>query len=143
MRHGVTRNDKDMTTTNILDSKSIQATYVVAAILCVDKLTGRSAIVTGGASGIGRACAIRLAREGAGTVIGDIRDEQAAETVDLVRAAGGLALLGELRPVLSRRLRPKPCASHHRNHRRDAPYGDTLLQRPVRAHLPGPDPVAK
>ena len=58
----------------------------------MDKLTGRCAIVTGGASGIGRACAIRLAREGAGIVIGDIRDEQAEETADLVRAAGGKAI---------------------------------------------------
>jgi NAD(P)-dependent dehydrogenase (short-subunit alcohol dehydrogenase family) len=56
------------------------------------KLNGRSAIVTGGASGIGRACAIRLAREGARITIGDIRDEGAAETAEFVRAAGGEAV---------------------------------------------------
>ena len=55
-------------------------------------LEGRGAIVTGGASGIGRACAIRLAREGARVVIGDVRDEGAAETVDLVSAEGGKAI---------------------------------------------------
>lgn len=58
----------------------------------MNRLTGRGAIVTGGASGIGRACAIRLAREGARVVIGDVRDEGAAETVDLVRAEGGEAI---------------------------------------------------
>jgi NAD(P)-dependent dehydrogenase (short-subunit alcohol dehydrogenase family) len=56
------------------------------------KLEGRSAVVTGGASGIGRACAVRLAREGARVAIADIRDAEAAETVELVRAAGGEAL---------------------------------------------------
>ena len=76
----------------MLDSESVRATDVVGEMLRMDKLTGRSAIVTGGASGIGRACAIRLAREGAGIVIGDIRDERAAETAGLVRAAGGTAI---------------------------------------------------
>jgi 3-oxoacyl-[acyl-carrier protein] reductase len=56
------------------------------------KLNGRSAIVTGGAYGIGRACAIRLAREGARITIGDVRDDGAAETVELVRAGGGEAV---------------------------------------------------
>ena len=58
----------------------------------MDRLKDRSAIVTGGASGIGRACAIRLAREGARITVGDVRDEQAAETVELVRAGGGEAI---------------------------------------------------
>jgi NAD(P)-dependent dehydrogenase (short-subunit alcohol dehydrogenase family) len=56
------------------------------------KLEGLSAIVTGGASGIGRACAIRLARDGARVTIGDIRDGGAAETVELVRSEGGEAI---------------------------------------------------
>ncbi len=56
------------------------------------KLRGRSAIVTGGASGIGRACAIRLAREGASITVGDVRDEGAVETVELIRSAGGEAI---------------------------------------------------
>ena len=56
------------------------------------KLQGRSAVVTGGGSGIGRACAIRLAQEGARVTIGDVRDEAAAETVALIQAAGGEAI---------------------------------------------------
>jgi 3-hydroxybutyrate dehydrogenase len=43
-------------------------------------LNGRTAVVTGGASGIGRACAFRLAREGATVVVLDL-DETAAGQV--------------------------------------------------------------
>ncbi len=43
-------------------------------------LTGRTAVVTGGASGIGRACAIRLAEAGAAVVVLD-REEAAAKEV--------------------------------------------------------------
>src|SRR5690242_12629920 len=43
-------------------------------------LTGRTAVVTGGASGIGRACALRLADLGAHVVIIDISGEGAKET---------------------------------------------------------------
>ena len=43
-------------------------------------LTGRTALVTGGASGIGRACAVRLAEAGAKVVVTDV-DADAAEAV--------------------------------------------------------------
>jgi NAD(P)-dependent dehydrogenase (short-subunit alcohol dehydrogenase family) len=48
--------------------------------------------VTGGASGIGRGCAERLAEEGARVVITDLQDHKGAEVVAGVEAAGGEAL---------------------------------------------------
>lgn len=59
-------------------------------------LRNRIAIVTGGGSGIGRAGAEIMAREGATVVIGDRNAEGAAETVDRIRATGGEA---ESRPT--------------------------------------------
>lgn len=54
------------------------------------RLAGRVAVITGTGSGQGRAAALLFAREGA-IVIGADRDtEGAAETVDLVRAGGGV-----------------------------------------------------
>jgi NAD(P)-dependent dehydrogenase (short-subunit alcohol dehydrogenase family) len=53
---------------------------------------GRVAVVTGGASGIGAACARRLARDGHRIAIADIA--AADETETLIRAAGGECLTG-------------------------------------------------
>lgn len=54
-------------------------------------LTGRSTIVTGAASGIGRAIAMRLASEGASVGIWDINDAAAKRTADEIRTSGGTA----------------------------------------------------
>jgi len=56
-----------------------------------DRVKGRIALVTGGASGIGRGCSERLAEEGAHVVITDIQDEMGADVVSGIRAAGGSA----------------------------------------------------
>jgi NAD(P)-dependent dehydrogenase (short-subunit alcohol dehydrogenase family) len=53
--------------------------------------TGKVALVTGGATGIGRATSLAYARQGATVVIGDV-DDRAAETVGLIEAAGGTGL---------------------------------------------------
>ncbi len=56
------------------------------------RLSGKVAIVTGGGNGIGRACAVRFAEEGADVLIADIQDEPGAETVGLVKDLGREAL---------------------------------------------------
>jgi len=55
-------------------------------------LKGKTAIVTGAGSGIGRAIALRLAAEGVTVGVFDIRAEAATETVDAIEAAGGKAV---------------------------------------------------
>lgn len=55
------------------------------------RLQGKSAIITGAASGIGRASAILFAAEGARLVIAD-KAEAVHETAALIAAAGGTAL---------------------------------------------------
>lgn len=55
-------------------------------------LNNRIALVTGGASGIGRATCRLLAREGAKVVVADVQRDKASETVQLVQAAGGEAM---------------------------------------------------
>ena len=55
-------------------------------------LDGTAAIVTGGGSGIGRACALLLARVGASVSVVDLDDDRARRTVDDIEAAGGRAL---------------------------------------------------
>jgi 2-hydroxycyclohexanecarboxyl-CoA dehydrogenase len=55
-------------------------------------LKGKSAIVTGAGSGIGRAIATRLAAEGVTVGVFDINEAGAAETVKGIEAAGGRAI---------------------------------------------------
>jgi NAD(P)-dependent dehydrogenase (short-subunit alcohol dehydrogenase family) len=55
-------------------------------------LDGKSALITGGGGGIGRATALAFAREGARVAVADVAEEAARETVALVNAAGGQAI---------------------------------------------------
>jgi NAD(P)-dependent dehydrogenase (short-subunit alcohol dehydrogenase family) len=55
-------------------------------------LKGKTAIVTGGASHIGRGIAIALAAEGAAVIIADLDQKQAEKTVATITAAGGKAI---------------------------------------------------
>jgi len=55
-------------------------------------MTTRVALVTGAASGIGKACAIRLAREGKAVGVLDLNLEGCQAVVDEITAAGGKAI---------------------------------------------------
>lgn len=58
------------------------------------RLKNRTAVITGGASGIGKAIAMKFAEEGARVIVADIIDtplEGGAKTVDVIRGSGGAA----------------------------------------------------
>jgi NAD(P)-dependent dehydrogenase (short-subunit alcohol dehydrogenase family) len=55
-------------------------------------LEGKTAIVTGAASGIGRASALRFAAEGAAVVAVDVRAPKVEEVAEEIRQAGGKAI---------------------------------------------------
>jgi NAD(P)-dependent dehydrogenase (short-subunit alcohol dehydrogenase family) len=54
-------------------------------------VSNRSAIVTGGGSGIGKAVSLLLAQNGASVVVNDLNADNAQAVVDEIRAAGGTA----------------------------------------------------
>jgi NAD(P)-dependent dehydrogenase (short-subunit alcohol dehydrogenase family) len=63
-----------------------------ASIAQLFDLTGRVAVVTGAGSGLGRAMAKGLSRAGARVAVSDINPETAAETAEMIQAAGGAAI---------------------------------------------------
>lgn len=56
------------------------------------KLSGKVAIVTGAASGMGKAIAELFAVEGAKVIVSDLRQEQASQVVETIEQQGGTAL---------------------------------------------------
>jgi NAD(P)-dependent dehydrogenase (short-subunit alcohol dehydrogenase family) len=56
------------------------------------QLSGKTAIITGAAGGLGRAFALGFAERGANVVVADMNESGSAETVSLIEAAGGKAI---------------------------------------------------
>ena len=67
------------------------------------RVDGKVALVTGGASGIGRATALTFAREGAKLIVADMQEDGGQQTVHMIRKTAGK------RP-LSGRMSPRPSA---------------------------------
>ncbi len=61
----------------------------------MNRMRGKSAIVTGGALGIGRACALKLAEEGAVVAVTDLDVKKGSSVVDEIRRSGGEAIFIE------------------------------------------------
>jgi 3-hydroxybutyrate dehydrogenase len=75
----------------------VNETSIVPERSSVDvDLTGRSALVTGAASGIGRACAMRLSRAGAAVTVLDLDGDAAGEVAEDI---GGEAKQADLSDI--------------------------------------------
>jgi 2-hydroxycyclohexanecarboxyl-CoA dehydrogenase len=62
----------------------------------MSRFAGQVAIVTGGASGVGKAAATRLAEEGAAVVIGDLNAHGAGAVAEAISGRGGQSLAVEV-----------------------------------------------
>jgi NAD(P)-dependent dehydrogenase (short-subunit alcohol dehydrogenase family) len=60
------------------------------------QLTGRTALITGGGSGLGRAISIGFAEAGARVAVADISVENAVQTATIIKAQGGDAFAERL-----------------------------------------------
>ena len=56
------------------------------------EIEGKSVVVSGGGSGIGRAAAIAIAERGGKVVVADLDEAGGRQTVDLIGAKGGIAV---------------------------------------------------
>jgi NAD(P)-dependent dehydrogenase (short-subunit alcohol dehydrogenase family) len=65
---------------------------VAKEVAVAGRLQGKVALVTGGASGMGRAGAVAFAQEGAAVVVADLAEERARQVAGTIEQAGGRAI---------------------------------------------------
>jgi NAD(P)-dependent dehydrogenase (short-subunit alcohol dehydrogenase family) len=75
--------------TNVRSHTARAAPSCVARALM--RLAGKAAVITGASTGIGRAAALRFAREGARLIVADVRDDEGASLCREIEHAGGQA----------------------------------------------------
>jgi len=94
-------------------------------------LTGKSALVTGAATGLGQAIAVALAKQGADVVITDKSEERLGETVELLRPLGRrvMALGMDVRDL--RQIREGAAAAQSRLGRIDILVNNAGINRPA------------
>ena len=96
----------------------------------MQKLAGRTAIITGASSGIGRGIALELAKAGARTVLAARNEaalaELAGEIADLGSEAWQYVPMSRGKPISSRCLQPARRDSGHRT------YSSTMPAWPTR-----------
>jgi NAD(P)-dependent dehydrogenase (short-subunit alcohol dehydrogenase family) len=69
----------------------VRGTFKLKENGMANRLSGKVALITGGASGQGRVLAVRFAQEGAKVVLSDINEEGGRQTMHVVRENGGEA----------------------------------------------------
>ena len=79
----------------------------------MSRLSNRNALVSGGAQGLGRAIARRLAEEDARVTVVDLNEEKGRECVELITSKGGFAQFVRGQCGQARRHR---CRGAHRSH---------------------------
>ena len=111
-----------------------------------DYFHGKTIVITGAGSGIGRAAALIFAREGANVVCADINEDGVEETAEQINALGAQALaltidvtkraaVEDMVAARARRLRPRAFSVQFGG-RRDPPLQiPRHRRRPARAHL--------
>jgi NAD(P)-dependent dehydrogenase (short-subunit alcohol dehydrogenase family) len=97
------------------------------------RFAGKVAFVTGASSGIGRATAQALDREGASVVVADVAADGARETARLIEQEGGSALALSCDITESEQIQAALAATIERFARLDIAFNNAGIEQPVKA----------